>query len=296
MLRYLGAAITLRALSLYPGPLVYRLVANQLGGRLRARSGVPRWYIDRANLLISIVERNGMAGCGGRVFELGTGWVHWYGAVAALVTGGHADLFDVVDNRQLTASKKYLATLDQLAFPQTVRPNVKAVAQEARHADSFEDLYSAIGMDYSVDRRGSLAGLSSNAYQVAISFHVLEHVHRESIDNTIGEFKRILKPGGLSIHQIGIDDHLAHYDRRAHPKQYLSITPSVWRRLFENRLQYFNRLQLPEWEDRFERHGFVLVEAFAERCSLGNLRVVDEYCHLSDLDATIVTLIHRKAG
>src|ERR1700730_7575181 len=294
MLRYLGAAATLRVLSLPPGPLAYRFLAIQVGGRRRARGEVPTSYLGRANLLLRLIDENGLSASGGRVFELGTGWINWYGTVAALAIGGHADLFDVIDNRQLDAAKHYFASLDQLDFPATSEASVAAVVGAACTARSFTELYSSTDIAYTVDAAGSLARFPADAYDLVVSFHVLEHVQRESAADTISQLGRLLKPGGLSIHQIGIDDHLAHYDRRAHPKQYLSISPAMWSRRFENQLQYFNRLQLSEWQQLFKGCGFTAVEVVAERCDMGNLNVASEYRCLSDLDVTIVTFVHRR--
>ena len=44
---------------------------------------------------------------------------------------------------------------------------------------------------------------------------------------------RSLKPGGYSIHQIGIDDHLTHFDSSQSPKKYISYSDNVWKLLFE---------------------------------------------------------------
>jgi len=74
----------------------------------------------------------------------------------------------------------------------------------------------------------------------------------------MADFHRILKPGGYMIHQIGIDDHLQHYDPAESPKNYLRFSDRAWKLLFENDVQYFNRLQACDWIDRIGSAGFIV--------------------------------------
>ena len=107
---------------------------------------------------------------------------------------------------------------------------------------------------------------------------------------------RVLKPGGVAVHQIGIDDHLSHYDRRASPKQYISYSERVWSIAFENEIQYFNRLQMSDWINAFRGAGFVLLHREMETTSIDRLKVSPAFAHYSqeDLACTILTVAFRR--
>ncbi|MGH8573588.1 MAG: hypothetical protein ACREX8_13590, partial [Gammaproteobacteria bacterium] len=89
------------------------------------------------------------------------------------------------------------------------------------------------------------------------------------VEDLLADFHRTLKPGGYMIHQIGIDDHLQHYDPAESPKNYLRFSDRAWKLLFENDVQYFNRLQACDWIDRIGSAGFVLLERIAETADVG---------------------------
>ena len=93
------------------------------------------------------------------------------------------------------------------------------------------------------------------SFQLVVSGGVLEHVKRAALPTLIGETERVLKPGGWAVHSIDTADHLEHYDRKVSPKMYVSFSDDTWNRLFENEVQYINRMQRGEWLDLFERNG-----------------------------------------
>ena len=85
---------------------------------------------------------------------------------------------------------------------------------------------------------------------------VLEHVKRAALPTLIGETERVLKPGGWAVHSIDTADHLEHYDRSVSQKLYLTFSDETWIRLFENEVQYINRMQRGEWLELFNATGF----------------------------------------
>ena len=105
-----------------------------------------------------------------------------------------------------------------------------------------------------------------------------------------------MKPGGFSIHQIGIDDHLSHYARRMTSKNYLRYSDRTWKRFFENDVQYINRLQMSDWIDIFTEEGFVLSERITESTDIAALQVHPQYRRYTgeDLACTILTIVLNK--
>jgi len=297
MLRYIAAAAALKACSLGPGGRAYRTVANTFGERRRIKRGVPPVAVLRANAFLAMIDRFGLVRQGARVLEVGTGWVHWYGLVLRLAYDVNLDMLDVVDNRQLRALRSHFdGALDRLDIPSGRRGPARACAAAIRAAPSFEALYEALGARYLLRPDGDLSGIADETYDGIFSFHVLEHIRREDVERTVESYYRIVKPGGFSMHQIGIDDHLAHYAPRAHPKQYLAFGDAVWHRVFENRVQYFNRLQRSQWLRIFRERGFDVRHVDQDVCSLEGLRVAAQYRALSEMDraCTILTMVHRK--
>lgn len=111
------------------------------------------------------------------------------------------------------------------------------------------------------------------------------------------EIYRVLQPGGYSIHIIGLDDHLAHYDKNVAPKNYYRYSDTVWRLFFQNKLQYFNRIQASDWLRFFDNSGFTCVEKETSWSrDVGNLRVNKKYESYSqeDLSCCRLTMVHRK--
>ena len=80
---------------------------------------------------------------------------------------------------------------------------------------------------------GDLSRFPDRFFNGVFSFHVLEHLDRNGIPRFLENMARVLSPGEISIHQIGIDDHLAHYDTSASAKQYLAYSDATWSRRFE---------------------------------------------------------------
>ena len=100
-----------------------------------------------------------------------------------------------------------------------------------------------------------------------------------------------------SIHQIGIDDHLAHYDGKVSSKNYIRYSFSRRRYLFENVVQYHNVLQEDDYERFFANAGFEIVEVRRDRCDLSGLSIHKDWIGYSreDLETTIFTIVCRKS-
>jgi SAM-dependent methyltransferase len=297
MLRYCMASMTLKTLSVGPGPRLYRRLANVLGGARREAEGRHPAYVERANLLINVLQGYGMAQPGMKVLEIGTGWVHWYGLVLRMAYDCQIDLLDVVDNRQLASLRRHFQDVPGcLQLPRGRTAQAEEIARRVRNAADFENLYRQVGARYLLRPTGAIDDLASAAYDGIVSFHVFEHLRRESVPSLLDEYCRVLKPGGFSVHQIGIDDHLRHYDESVHPKQYLRYSDKTWKLLFENRIQYFNRLQRNQWLEDFRVRGFKLLHEERESSELDGLRVAAQYtsCLPKDLECTILTIVHRK--
>jgi SAM-dependent methyltransferase len=298
------AALAWKAFSLNRGTkAMYRKLGNRFGSR-RRQTHHNTAYLLRAHWLLTKLRSYGLTGAGNvHALELGSGWMHFYALYLRLFEDMRITLYDVWDNRQLGALKSAFgevatnATVFANHTPQEIA-RAKAVIATVAKAQTFEEIYEHLGFNYIVDPEGGLSSLENGVYDFIFSMDVLEHVRKESLEKSIESYYRVLRPGGLSIHQIGVDDHLTHYDQSSSKKQYLAYSESRWRHMFQNDVQYFNRCSFDEFRTIFLRIGFEEAEASTDRQpeELAGIKIAPQFRNQSQesLEATRVYLIHRK--
>src|SRR6267143_2957067 len=298
MVKYITTALTLKCFS--SGRLmrnVYRRLGNTVGNKRRSSGAMPAYYPERVRWMLRLQKQNHIVNDGDRIIELGTGWLHWEALTLRLFYDVNAVLFDVWDNRQLGGLKNYLRQLgpvlnEGFGMSSAEVRRAQLLIDEILKVESFDELYELLGFEYVVESSGSLRQFQSNSFQLVVSGGVLEHVKREALSTLIGETQRILKPGGWAVHSIDTADHLEHYDRTVSPKKYLSFSEEIWKRLFENQVQYINRTQRGEWLEMFKANGFELIEEEARRVDISSLRLADRYVQMDkgDLECTFLRL------
>lgn len=275
------------------------VLGNHFGAKKREKQGLTQAYIDRATLLLDLSRKHNSIGDGMRLLEVGTGWIHFYSMFLRLFYDMRVTVVDIWDNRQFGPFQKTFAQLDAVldtAFDLTddERKRAHGVLDFIAQANSFDEVYERLGFDYVID--GLLDTPASEAYDLIFSFHVIEHVFRKDVARHAGNMAGLLKPGGVQIHQIGIDDHLTHYDHSASMKQYLRYSNLRWRLCFENEVQYFNRLQRSEWLKLFAYSGMTLEEEIRETCDTSELKIHRDFAHIEPDDAPCIipTFVLRK--
>lgn len=304
MIRYAFSAAALKGFSSTSFTRrLYRKIGNVAGNRRRSVRVLPEHYKNRAVSMLRFQRKYGLLRGGDLLLEVGTGWVHWDALMTRLLFDVRAVLFDVWDNRQFDALKNLAP---QLA-PVLARGGVGLTGEEMRRAElligqvlatrSFEELYDLLGFEYKLEPSGSLEALPSGSFQLVVSGGVLEHIDREFASTLLRETFRVLKPGGWAIHSIDIQDHLSYYDPKVPRKQYLAFSEKTWERFFENRVQYFNRIQRSEWLQLFRTIGFEIVEQESWNVSVPE-RIAQTYSRLDDDDLKCggVRLLLRKPG
>jgi len=304
IVRYQIAALLLKYFSSFAFMRrLYRFAGNSLGDR---HTTVSQSELERGIWLCERFREEGFSEDKKNiVLELGTGWTHFYAIFIRLFFKTEIVLFDIHDNRNLLSLKNRCAKLlNALLTPSFLGlfqdwdlGNAKELLGRIIAADGFNEVYRQLNMSYLIETQGRLDALSEDTFDVIFSVDVLEHVKRESFSRSVADIYRVLKPGGISIHQIGIDDHLAHYAPGMYAKNYLRYSTSTWKLLYENQLQYFNRLQLPEILSMFDATGFKLQHSETEEdASLDNSRVHFEFRRFDKktLNVTRAFLVHRK--
>jgi hypothetical protein len=99
------------------------------------------------------------------------------------------------------------------------------------------------------------------------------------------------------FHSIDMGDHLSYLDPRAHPKQYLAYGERTWNLLFENHVQYFNRVQQPEWLSLFEQTNLRLIAIDQGSRPLQGLKIASDFRRFTEEELAIETFwtIHEKS-
>jgi len=303
MIKYVMAATALKCFSAGPQMRgLYRRLGNLAGGQRRSRGRIPSYYLERIKRLLRLQREYNLVHSGDRIIELGTGWLHWEALTARLFFDVQAVLFDVWDNRQISGLKNYVAQLPSILrddsfglSPQELN-RAQHLIEAILRVDSFESLYKLLDFEYVIDSSGSLSRLPSDSFQLVLSGGVLEHVTRESVPCLLCETHKVLKPGGWSLHSIDTQDHLSYYDARVSRKMYLAFSDRTWRKLFENKVQYINRLQRSEWLDLFKAAGLELVEEDSWYTDLGQLKLSERFANMDrhDLECTGPRFLHKK--
>jgi len=302
MIKYAMTAAALKFFSISPPTKrMYRLLGNTLGQRMRIQAGLDRYHVDRAKRILELCERHNAIQIGDRLLEIGTGWVHWESTILRLFYDVEITAFDVWDNRHLDAYKHYYRQFEAIIDRELVLDPVQSerahkLLRAISESSSFDDIYNLLQFQYVINPRGILKQFQNESFALIFSWDVLEHVNRAILSEFVRDFYRLLKPGGYSIHKIDPGDHLSYYDRSVSRKNYLRYSDKIWKRYFENDVQYFNRVQRSEWLDLFEKAGFEVVKEESISHDIGTIKVDKLYESLSiqDLQCSTLTVVHRK--
>ncbi len=274
----------LRVASLGPLPHLYRLAT-----RLKSGARPPADFSQVLWCLEDLPERP----C--RLLDLGTGWVHAYGFAAALVReADQIDLFDVQDLRHWGSFQATIeATIGEIlasTLPEDVKQRAERRAKDIKSADSFEAAYAIGRMAY---HSGSVNPYPPCTFDRIFSVDVLEHVNAGIFLQAAQSWFEILKPGGMFVAQVGLDDHTAMYSDGFGTKRYLRYSEKTWRVLLGNSVQYINRLPASEIVSILKNAGFEIVSVATHDCTMQRSEVHPDYRWQSDADIQAVRLFLR---
>lgn len=280
---------------------LYRFLGNTYGMKKRLNGDIPSYYIDRIKRILQLCSEYNVIKDGDKLLEIGTGWLHWEALTAKLFFDVEATLYDVWDNRQFDALKHYFSQLDyvldhKIDISDAQRRRAHTIIKQILASNSLDTLYKQLGFQYVIESNGTLGKLPDQSFDVIVSGGVLEHVNRDILGTFIHDFYRVLRPGGYSIHSINIGDHLYAYDKNASPKEYLRFSDNTWKVLFENQVQYFNRVQRSEWLSLFDKAGLKIIEEDSEYSGTGSFKVHKTFAHLdkADINCTLLNISHQR--
>jgi len=119
--------------------------------------------------------------------------------------------------------------------------------------------------------------LKENTFDLIYSAAVFEHI--ENPEDTISTLYKILKPGGLTYHNIDLRPHSVH---RQNPIDILRYSTVDWKAKTVNSYnwQYLNRLRSNDWIELFKKNGFEILEVSSRKFE--EISTDDIYNHIAD--------------
>jgi hypothetical protein len=221
------------------------------------------------NLASSIQKFGGrIEGC--IAIEVGTGWTPTL-PVGMHLLGAEIHTYDHMRHlRPANLAKvielypEFLPQIEEaLGIKQAILQERLASLRKAGQ-ESVPDWLREVGIHYHAPGDAADTGLPEESVDLYFSIAVLEHVSKASAERMILEARRILKPGGLSYHHIGLHDHLAETDSAATKINFLRFNDFTWKILGQNRIQYHNRLRQSEFLSMFQEAGFEILSRESE--------------------------------
>ncbi len=301
MISYYGTGLMLNLASLNQlTRRAYRYLGNLKNTATGAATAIPTHYIERTRSFFEMLRRHDVVLPGMKVMEVGTGWVHWEALMLRNEIACDTILYDVWDNRSFERFRAFVKELTDPALRARLGlQNHDGLRLMQRIADtsSFNRAYDRLGFKYIVDPSGLLPMIAKDSLDFIFASDVAEHFDRDDIPQILSRTFKALKPGGHLYHQIVLTDHLRIYDRTVHDKEYLRFSGKFFDRFLNNKVQYINRLQIPDWHNQFALAGFEIVET--NRLVHSDLSTIDvhaEYAHIhpSDLSCAVVQFLLKK--
>lgn len=242
---------------------------------------------------------------GSRLMEIGTGWHPALPLCFVLAGAGSITTFDIVRHLDEKVTFHLLDSLEK-RLPEIASASrepsttVRARFVEMRQSKTLGELLHKCGIHYLAPADARATGVEGNSFDLVYSNSVLEHVPRVSIAQLMKESFRVLIPGGLAMHNVGCNDHYAFFDKSISFINFLQYGEREWR-LWNNSLQYQNRMRAPEFIKLATGAGFEVIQRRTHvrpgtREALANLRIAPEFRRFSEdeLVATTSDFIVRK--
>lgn len=178
------------------------------------------------------------------VLELGPGDSAFTAVIAKAMGANRAWLVDagafaVTD---MSAYQALFAFLRKHGFP----------LSNIQNPQTFSEVLGQCNAAYLTEGVSSLAHLDDQSVDFCFSNAVLEHIPKKDMALLARELKRVLRPGGICVHRVDLQDHLSGQLNN------LRFSEEVWEsRLFRNAGFYTNRIRYAEMVALFEQAGFV---------------------------------------
>jgi hypothetical protein len=217
------------------------------------------------------------------VLELGTGWhpVVPCGLALLGVERVHTvDITSLVSARTLAETLAfYDALLAKLPADAPIDHRRAALVRELRRRPPRDpgEALARLGIHALVaDARES--GLAAGSIDLFVSNNTLEHLSSGLIAAVFQEFGRLAGPDGLMSHFIDMGDHYASFDHGITVYNFLRFSDAAWR-LFNNELQYQNRLRVTDFRELHATTGWCVLDEdnTSDAKAFGRIRLAPQF-------------------
>jgi len=252
-----------KGLSIIPG-------GGHLNDSLQMRYGGLRHFeqnisekLEDWRLSMRYLQQVGFELDGANLIEIGTGWYPTLPICFSLVGANRVLTYDITRHLDAGLTFRMIGALephlDSIAEAGGVRPeDIRARHHELLQAKDLNTLLEQARVEYCAPADTRATGSPPGSADLVYSNSVLEHVPKEVIRSLMNEIMRMLRPGGLTLHNVGCNDHYAFVDRRISFVNYLRYSEALWSR-WNNRLQYQNRLRAPEFLELAAEAGLEVI-------------------------------------
>jgi SAM-dependent methyltransferase len=202
-----------------------------------------------------------------RVLDLGTGWFHHDAFLLYLVGDYEFILFDVMDKARLVYIQNYLRNLsenaDYIGLELGLDPSeIRDKLDRLLALPDRESIYRRCKFRLCITDKVDEPFLPAGSVDFVVSNCVLVHIRPDVLAAELRALREMLAPGGRMYHMLGHDDHWAFHDPKvAWPSfNYMRYSEATYRRLFDTKFEYHNRMVKPEWIELFDRCGLRIDE------------------------------------
>jgi hypothetical protein len=295
-----------KGLSFVPGGTYLNSSLQKKCGGLRHFAQNIADKIEDWRLSMRYLQEVGFKVEGASIIEVGTGWFPTLPICFSLVGAKRILTYDISRHidagltfRMITALE---SQLDAIAEVGGVSPDgLRVRYRELLRAKDLRELLESARVEYRAPADSRATGALPNSTDLVYSNSVLEHVPKQIIRSLMDEAMRLLRPGGLTLHNVGCNDHYAFVDRRISFVNYLRYNEAQWR-IWNNCLQYQNRLRAPEFLELATEAGLeVIYKQVAVRPgtreALTTFEVAQEFRRfpLEQMAITTIDFIARKS-
>ncbi len=124
-------------------------------------------------------------------------------------------------------------------------------APDLADATSFDEVLHACGARYETEGLASLKRLPDASFDLIFSNAVMQAINEKEFPETLRELRRLLKPGGASIHSIDLRDMMGQ------SLHHLRFSEKTWESKWFKRAGFHtNRLRLSELIELHRQAGF----------------------------------------
>jgi SAM-dependent methyltransferase len=177
---------------------------------------------------------------------------------------------------------------------------VEAAYERLSGANTVPELFQLANIEYRAPEDFTRSGLPSGSVDVVFSNSVLEHVSVDVIPKIMVESARVLRKGGVTVHDVNCGDHYAYFDKTISQVHYLRYDSKQWNR-WNTQLLFQNRLRAVDFVKAAEKEGLEIAKAVARPkaelvLELNGLALPNEFKHysLEELAPTSLALVGRK--